>query len=114
MKKDYTKYFFKFLIIFCVIGLVMAFRVKAYGADISVITIYKGQSVTLHVNTQGAVSWQWYKNDQIISGAITNSLKVSEPGFYTVVAFNQEGCPSLASAAVEVQVIDKPIPVPPA
>jgi len=111
MKRHYAKYFFKFLIIFFVIGLVVIFQVKAYGATNAVITIYKGQSVTLHVNTQNAVSWQWYKDGQIISGATTNSLKVTEPGIYTVVAFNQESCPSSASDAVEVKVIDNQVDV---
>ncbi len=92
----------------------MSFQIKAYGAANAVITIYKGQSVTLHANGQNAVSWQWYKDGQIISGATTNSLTVTLPGVYTVVAFNSEGCPSPASIAVEVQVIDNPIPVPPA
>lgn len=114
MKRHYTKYFFKFLIIFFVIGLVMASHFKAYGAASAVITLNKGESVKLHVSTQNAVSWQWYKDGQIIAGATSNSLVVTQAGVYTVVAFNQEGCPSLASAAVEVQVIDKPPPVPPA
>jgi gliding motility-associated-like protein/uncharacterized repeat protein (TIGR01451 family) len=100
----------------------MVSHVKTYGAAVitaattsgAVITIYKGQSVTLHANTTNAVSWQWYKNGMIIGGANSNSLTVSEAGFYTVVAFNAEGCPSQASAPVEVQVIDNPIPVPPA
>jgi gliding motility-associated-like protein/uncharacterized repeat protein (TIGR01451 family) len=114
MKRHYTKYFLRFLIIFFVIGLVVSSHVKAYGAAAPVITIYKGQTVTLRVNSQNAVSYQWYKDGQIITGATTNSLTVSEAGFYTVVAFNSEGCSSPASEAVEVQVIDKPIPVPPA
>jgi len=114
MKGHYTKYFFKFLIIFFVIGLAITPHVKAYGATTPVITIFKGQSVTLHVGAQNAVSWQWYKDGQIINGATKNSLTVTQSGVYTVVAFNSEGCPSQASQPVEVQVIDKPVPVPPA
>jgi len=106
MKKDCIECFFRFLIIFSVIGFVMIFDSKAYGSPNTVITIYKGQSVTLHANVQDAVSYQWYKNGQPISGAITNSYKVSEGGIYTVVAFNQEGCASPTSDAVEVKVIE--------
>ncbi|HTK22390.1 MAG TPA: gliding motility-associated C-terminal domain-containing protein [Mucilaginibacter sp.] len=87
-------------------GLVMSSYSKAYGAGNSVVTIYKGQSITLRVNTQNAVSYQWYKDGQIIAGATTNSLVVTVSGVYTVVAFNQEGCSSDDSAAVEVKVID--------
>ena len=111
MKKDCIKYFFKFLITLLVIGLVMVFRSKAYGEGNAVITIYKGQSVKLRVNTQNAVSYQWYKDGQIVGGATTNSLTVSVSGVYTVVAFNQEGCASDASAAVEVKVIDNLVDV---
>ena len=97
--------------IFFVIGFVIVSHTKAYGEGNTVITIYKGQSVTLRVNTQNAVSYQWYKDGQIISGATTNSLTVTVSGVYTVVAFNQEGCPSDASAAVEVKVIDNLVDV---
>jgi len=90
----------------------MTCQVKAYGAGNAVITIIRGQSIKLHVNTQNAVSWQWYKDGQIIAGATTNSLTVSASGIYTVVAFNKESCPSQASQAVEVKVVDEP-PIPP-
>jgi len=87
-------------------GFVMIFPPKAYGANNAVITIYKGQSITLHANVQNAASYQWYKDSQLISGATTNSYKVTLSGVYTVVAFNQEGCASPISDAVEVKVIE--------
>ncbi|MBS1523124.1 MAG: gliding motility-associated C-terminal domain-containing protein [Bacteroidetes bacterium] len=89
----------------------MIFHSKAYGSSNAVITIYKGQSVTLHANVQDAASYQWYKDAQPISGATTNSLKVTASGVYTVVAFNQEGCASPTSEAVEVKVIENLVDV---
>lgn len=84
----------------------MTLQTKAYGAANAVITIYKGQSVTLRVSAQNAASLQWYKDGQIISGATTSSLIVTVGGVYTVAAFNQEGCSSPASDAVQVKVIE--------
>ncbi|HEY8999968.1 MAG TPA: gliding motility-associated C-terminal domain-containing protein [Mucilaginibacter sp.] len=88
----------------------MIFHSKAYGSPNTII-IYKGQSVTLRANVQDAASYQWYKDGQIINGAITNSLKVAAGGVYAVVAFNKEGCASPTSEAVEVRVIENVVDV---
>jgi gliding motility-associated-like protein/uncharacterized repeat protein (TIGR01451 family) len=105
MKKGYSKSTLNLLLIFTLV-VVMLFQGKVYGAGSNVITIYKGQSVTLRVNVPGAVSYQWSKDGQAIAGATNNSYVVSVSGIYTVIAFNQDGCSSPASDAVEVKVIE--------
>src|SRR5437016_1780354 len=105
MKKGYSKLVLNLLLIFTIIP-IMLFQGKANAMGSNVITIYKGQTVTLKVNVPGAVSYQWFKDGQAIAGAINNSYTVSVSGIYTVIAFNQEGCSSPASEAVEVKVIE--------
>jgi gliding motility-associated-like protein/uncharacterized repeat protein (TIGR01451 family) len=105
MKKGCSKLVLNRLLIFTFV-VVILFAGKVYGAGISVITIFKGQTVTLRVNVPGTVTYQWYKDGRVIAGAINNSYIVSISGVYTVIAFNQEGCASPASDAVEVRVIE--------
>lgn len=46
--------------------------------------------IVLHTSTE-ASTYQWYKDDMAIAGAVTNTITASEEGTYKVTAF-YEGC----------------------
>ena len=100
-----SKHFLGYLLVY-VLTLITIFLQKSYAENIQVITIYNGQSITLHVNVPNAVRYQWYKNEQAVKDSIYSSYTVSVSGSYTVVAFNIEGCSSLAAEPIEIKVIE--------
>ncbi|SDN28794.1 hypothetical protein SAMN05421820_1071, partial [Pedobacter steynii] len=64
-----------------------------------------GTSVTLTYNPPAAVkAFQWYKDGVIIAGAIQKIYQVSEKGSYHIVVKNIEGCESLPSDAILIDV----------
>jgi gliding motility-associated-like protein/uncharacterized repeat protein (TIGR01451 family) len=69
-----------------------------------VVTINDGTSVTLHANTTNAAAYQWYKNGVKINGAYNKNYTVNSAGAYSVVAYNQESCPSSVSDKVSVLI----------
>jgi gliding motility-associated-like protein/uncharacterized repeat protein (TIGR01451 family) len=77
---------------------------KALGQK-QVLTIAPGKSITISIpGGAAAVAYQWYKNGQIIQGATNRTHIISEPGVYTVHAFNIESCPSPISDELEVRL----------
>lgn len=74
-------------------------------------TIRQGQSVTLTANApanQPAPSaYQWVKDGQRITGAIHKDLIVTTAGRYQVILMNSDGCESIQSDGVNIQV-DQP------
>jgi gliding motility-associated-like protein/uncharacterized repeat protein (TIGR01451 family) len=69
------------------------------------------KSITLHANTTNAAAYQWYKNGVAISGALSQTYIATANGFYTLVAFTTEGCPSPQSDSVSV-VFSNPVTPP--
>jgi gliding motility-associated-like protein/uncharacterized repeat protein (TIGR01451 family) len=64
-----------------------------------------GTSVTLTYNPTAAVkTFQWYKDGVIIAGATQKTYQVSEKGSYHLVVKNIEGCESLPSDAIDIDV----------
>lgn len=58
-------------------------------------TLEPGRQLTLTAAGEDALRYQWYRNGLPIAGAQAAAYLVSEPGSYTVVAFNGvQGCAS--------------------
>ncbi|MEO5674616.1 MAG: PKD domain-containing protein [Chitinophagales bacterium] len=55
------------------------------------LSFCEGNSVVLNANSD-SVSYQWLKNDSLISGADSIALMVSESGNYTVIETNSYAC----------------------
>lgn len=83
-------------------------QVNAGGASIPVAEIPTGGFVTLKASALNASTYQWYKDEQSISGATLITYKATAPGIYTVLAYSNANCSSVLSDAVKL--IDKPIP----
>lgn len=66
------------------------------------VSLCAGETVGLSTE-EGYTSYQWKKDEQLISGATTSAYTVSTTGSYTVVVTNAEGCEA-ASEAISVQV----------
>ncbi len=62
----------------------------------SEIRIPTGTSVRLQVTSTGVYQYQWLRNEQSLSGAITNRWLANQPGLYRV-RLSQEGCTALSS-----------------
>ncbi|MDR2382553.1 MAG: hypothetical protein LBD76_01550 [Prevotellaceae bacterium] len=66
-------------------------------------TICSGSSVILTASVSGKSSYQWYKNNEEISGATQRTYTATTSGNYTVTYF-EEPCVSQMSAAVTVAI----------
>ena len=72
------------------------------GASIlplSSTTFCDGDSVKLQANIGTGLSYQWFKNNVLISGAINSQYVVYNSGAYTVEVGNAANCSSLSAAA---------------
>lgn len=58
------------------------------------VTLPQGGTLKLRANSVNASTYQWFKDNQIIPGATTIEYIVTDPGDYTVISFNIEGCQS--------------------
>ncbi|MDR0695012.1 MAG: gliding motility-associated C-terminal domain-containing protein, partial [Prevotellaceae bacterium] len=66
-------------------------------------------SVTLTAYAADAVRYEWYKNNQAIADAGSNTCTVSEAGNYSAVAMSRYGCRSLQmSETLQVTVYELP------
>lgn len=83
---------------------VAGFAANKYGAPIASVTIISGDSIALHASTDDAVIYQWYKNGFPIAKANGKDFWAKQAGFYTVIAFNKEGCASSISDPIEVKI----------
>jgi len=59
----------------------------------------QGQSLTLEA-TAGLANYQWYLNNNAISGATTASLQVTQTGSYTVSTLSANGCNTSSSQTI--------------
>jgi len=66
------------------------------------VAICKGTTLRLKAQSADASSYEWHKNDRVISSATGSDLVVSEEGNYTAFALNINGCSSAASVAIQL------------
>lgn len=95
----------------CALLLLSAFILNSQvtRAQNKVITINAGDSVVLKAPVKDAVAYQWYKNQIPVGEAMSEHYKVTEPGVYTVVAYNSESCSSPLSDGVEIRWAEKAV-----
>jgi gliding motility-associated-like protein/uncharacterized repeat protein (TIGR01451 family) len=67
--------------------------------------IRQGEWVTLVATATNATSYQWYLNDQPISGAVQQQYLTGQPGTYVVEAYNSGGCVSERSDPISIVVL---------
>lgn len=72
-------------------------------------SICQGGTVSLQANTGTELGYQWYRNEQAISGAVNSTLQATVTGNYTVQVTN--GCLPVRSVAVAVVVRSAQVPV---
>jgi Secretion system C-terminal sorting domain len=72
-------------------------------------TTCQGAGVALQANTGAGLSYQWYRNNQAISGATSSTLLASTTGNYVVQVANS--CLPVLSSAVAVSVLSAQVPV---
>ncbi|MDB5240766.1 MAG: peptidase [Spirosoma sp.] len=72
-------------------------------------SICQGGSVTLQANTGNGLSYQWYRDNQAIMGAVNSTLQATTTGNYVVQVAN--GCLPVRSAGVGVAVRSAQAPV---
>ena len=102
MSRSCDRYRFCLLLLFAVTGFALfAGEARAQKRE---VVLMPGQSITMSLpgNAESA-AYQWYKNGQAIPGALARTYVITEPGIYTVRAFNIESCPSPLSDEVEVK-----------
>jgi len=73
-------------------------------------TFCAGGNVVLQSSTpDGTATYQWYKNDTAITGAISQNYTATTAGNYTVMVATTGNCASAASTAVTVTVNTLPV-----
>jgi hypothetical protein len=72
-------------------------------------TFCQGSTLTLQANTGAGLSYQWYRNNQAVSGAVSSTFQASTTGSYAVQVANS--CPAVRSSAVAVAVLSAQTPV---
>lgn len=84
--------------------------IPTISATDGITSTCQGESITLNVTSTDAntVSYKWYKDGTVISGATAATYNATESGEYTVTALNATGCESDASAAIEITIHDLP------
>jgi gliding motility-associated-like protein/uncharacterized repeat protein (TIGR01451 family) len=89
---------------------ILLIRVSAFsqgsagGTATRSVEITQGSFVTFKADAANGITYQWYKDGMIISGAVQQTLQISEPGIYAVVAFNGTDCSSVLSDPIEVTI----------
>ncbi|MCZ4221874.1 gliding motility-associated C-terminal domain-containing protein [Pedobacter rhodius] len=66
------------------------------------VVICEGGSVIL--KSSPSVNYQWFKDGEVLSGAVGQALTVSETGLYKVITKNANGCGSEFSEGINVLV----------
>lgn len=84
--------------------LMLVFLVDSlYGqSEIQQVQINPGESVRLNVHSEGATSYVWLVNNQIIDKANSDFYIANREGVYSAIAYNDFNCASVASNLVEV------------
>jgi len=55
-------------------------------------TFCNGETYTLSANSSGAQSYQWYKNNILINGEVSQNIQIVESGTYKVIAISNFNC----------------------
>ena len=71
--------------------------------------VCQGAGVALQANTGTGLSYQWYRNNQLITGATSSTLLATTTGSYAVQVANN--CLPIQSSAVAVSVQSAQVPV---
>ncbi|WP_158825875.1 gliding motility-associated C-terminal domain-containing protein [Mucilaginibacter lacusdianchii] len=106
MRKDST-YRYCLLLLAAVTGFTLLFNTAAGQSKVLTIAPGESKKVTLAPTSITVAAYQWFRNGVAIPGAFTSSYTITQPGTYTVVAYNQESCASPVSEAIVVREIDK-------
>ena len=64
-----------------------------------------GEVITLRADANG-VNYSWFKNGELIIGENSQSLIVTEAGFYSVIYTDNQNCESEESDALEITFLD--------
>lgn len=75
-----------------------------------VIELTEGSSAIFKANAENSISYQWFKDSFPINGATQETLKITSPGIYSVLAYSSTNCNSILSDGVRVivnQVVQK-------
>ena len=83
----------------------------AWGQEPQKITLMEGDSITLKANSEGAISYLWFKNGVYIPGETQQSLTITEAGIYSVIGVGK-ACDSDMSDEVQIIITDQPQPGP--
>ncbi|MCZ4244650.1 gliding motility-associated C-terminal domain-containing protein [Pedobacter punctiformis] len=73
--------------------------------ELQTVSIRKGSSAVLHANSSGASSYLWFKDNVLIKGQNKDVLITATAGMYKVVAINNFGCTSDASANIKLLIL---------
>lgn len=88
------------------LGLIMAFVVFLEDTNgqskMQQVEVSPGESVRLNVFSEGATSFVWLQDNEIIDQATEPFYKVTKPGIYSAIAYNDYECASVQSNLVEV------------
>jgi len=95
---------FKTIVIALCITLVSITSNYAYAGN--VVYLQPGKTLSLTATDVHAAAYQWFKNGKPIQGALQRIFKITGPGDYTVIAYNQESCPSELSDPITVKLTD--------
>lgn len=71
-------------------------------------SVCQGASITLQANTGTGLSYQWYNNNQLITGATSSTLQVASAGNYAVQVANS--CLPVRSSTVGVSIRTPQVP----
>lgn len=66
------------------------------------VHVKPGESVRLNVFSEGATSYVWLRNSEIIDNANTFYYDADQPGIYSAIAYNDFDCASVESNRVEL------------
>lgn len=81
----------------------VVFVQDAYGqSEMQQVEVSPGESVRLNVFSEGATSYVWLHNNEIIDSATDSFYNVNKPGMYSTIAYNDYECASVQSNLVEV------------
>jgi len=71
-----------------------------------------GASTVISIqNAEAGITYQWYKNDVLLSSGAATSISVTTAGLYTVKAVSSAGCTTVVSNAITITTGNVPTPV---
>lgn len=88
----------------------MVYPAPAVSISTSNTSFCSGQSLSLQSTATGITTYEWYKNNSVISNSNTSNYTVNSGGNYSLKVTDTNGCDSTTGL---VQIIEKPLPVKP-